>query len=67
MGADIGARTGRQGNPYVRRLLCEFEHTASRTASFFQSKSRVLSVRRGYKRAIIAISHTVLRTIFQGS
>lgn len=54
----------RQGNPYVRRLLCEFAHAASRTASVFKSKFQALSIRRGHKRAIIAIGHKILRTIF---
>jgi transposase len=54
----------RQGNFYVRRLLCEFAHAASRTTSVFKSKFQALVVRRGYKRAIIAIGHKILRTIF---
>jgi len=54
----------RKGNPYVRRLLCEFAHAASRTTSVFKSKFQALLVRRGYKRAIIAIGHKILRTIF---
>lgn len=54
----------RKGNPYVRRLLCEFAHAASRTTSVFKSKFQSLIVRRGYKRAIIAIGHKILRTIF---
>jgi transposase len=53
-----------KGNPYVRRLLCEFAHAASRTASVFKSKFQALLVRRGHKRAIIAIGHKLLRTIF---
>ena len=54
----------RKGNLYVRRLLCEFAHAASRTKSVFKSKFQSLLVRRGYKRAIIAIAHKILRTIF---
>lgn len=54
----------RKGNLYVRRLLCEFAHAASRTTSVFKSKFQSLVVRRGYKRAIIAIGHKILRTIF---
>lgn len=54
----------RKGNPYVRRLLCEFAHAASRTQSVFKSKFESLMVRRGYKRAIIAIAHKLLRTAF---
>ncbi|MCL2829740.1 MAG: IS110 family transposase [Betaproteobacteria bacterium] len=62
-----GKRKGskmRKGNSYVRRLLCEFAHAASRTASVFQSKFQALRVRRGHKRAIVAIGHKLLRTIF---
>jgi transposase len=54
----------RKGNLYVRRLLCEFAHAASRTQSVFKSKFQALVIRRGYKRAIIAIGHKILRTIF---
>jgi transposase len=54
----------RKGNLYVRRLLCEFAHAASRTQSVFKSKFQALVVRRGHKRAIVAIAHKLLRTIF---
>lgn len=54
----------RKGNIYVRRLLCEYAHAASRTTSVFKSKFPSLVVRRGYKRAIAAIGHKILRTIF---
>ena len=54
----------RKGNPYVRRLLCEFAHAASRTTSVFKSKFQALTVRRGHKRAIIALAHKLLRTMF---
>lgn len=54
----------RKGNPYVRRLLCEFAHAASHTTCMFKLKFQSLVVRRGYKRAIIAIGHKILRTLF---
>jgi transposase len=54
----------RKGNPYVRRLLCQFAHAASRTQSVFKSKFQSLIVRRGHKRSIIAIAHKLLRTLF---
>lgn len=54
----------RKGNLYVRRLLCEFAHAASRTTSVFQSKFKSLIVRRGHKRSIVALAHKILRTIF---
>jgi transposase len=54
----------RKGNLYVRRLLCEFAHAASRTQSVFKSKFHSLLVRRGHKRSIVALAHKLLRTIF---
>lgn len=54
----------RKGNPYVRRLLCEFAHAASRTTSVFKSKFQALVVRRGHKRSIVALAHKLLRTMF---
>jgi len=54
----------RKGNIYVRRLLCEFAHAASRTKSVFHSKFQSLLVRRGYKRSIVALAHKLLRTIY---
>jgi transposase len=54
----------RKGNLYVRRLLCEFAHAASRTKSVFQSKFRSLILRRGHKRSIVALAHKLLRNIF---
>ncbi|TFW32842.1 transposase, partial [Massilia horti] len=53
-----------KGNPYVRRLLCEFAHSARRTTCVFKSKFESLHIRRGHKRAIIAIAHKLLRTVF---
>lgn len=54
----------RKGNPYVRRLLCEFAHAACRTHCVFKPKFESLMPRRGYKRSIVAIAHSILRTIF---
>jgi transposase len=54
----------RKGNTYVRRLLCEFAHAASRTTSAFKAKFQSLFVRCGYKRSIVALGHKILRTIF---
>lgn len=54
----------RKGNPYVRRLLCEFAHSARRTTCVFKAKFESLHLRRGHKRAIIATAHKLLRTVF---
>lgn len=54
----------RKGNPYVRRLFCEFAQAAKQTTSVFKLKFQALVPRRGHKRAIVAIAHKMLRTIF---
>lgn len=54
----------RKGNAYVRRLLCEFAHAASKTQCGLRAKFQALVVRRGKKRSIIAIAHKMLRIIF---
>ena len=48
------------GNRYVRAILCEIAWAASRTTSQFKSKFQGLVIRRGTKRAIIALAHKVL-------
>ena len=59
-------KTGRtrKGNPYVRRILCECAHAASRTQCALRSKFQSLVVRRGHKRSIIALAHKMLRIIY---
>jgi len=54
----------RQGNPHIRRLLCEFAHAARRTRCGLQSKYHSLAARRGSKRAIVALAHKILRIIY---
>ncbi|MBU2759064.1 IS110 family transposase [Acidithiobacillus thiooxidans] len=53
----------RKGNPYVRRVLCECAHAASRTQCALRTKFQNLVVRRGHKRSIIALAHKMLRII----
>ena len=54
----------RKGNPYVRRVLCECAHAASRTQCALRAKFQNLVVRRGHKRSIIALAHKMLRIIY---
>lgn len=53
----------RHGNPIVRYLLCEVANAARRTKSVFRAKYDSL-LRRGHKKAIIALAHKLVRTIF---
>jgi transposase len=54
----------RKGNAWVRRLLCEFAHAASRTRCALKDKFAALSIRKGRKRAIVALAHKILRIIY---
>lgn len=54
----------RKGNAWVRRLLCEFAQAAARTRCAFKDKFQALSIRKGYKKSIIALAHKILRTVF---
>lgn len=54
----------RKGNPNLRRILCEAANAASRTRCGLQDKFKGLLIRRGRKRAIFAIAHKLLKTVF---
>ena len=52
------------GNRYVRALLCQIAWAAVRTTSQFKGRFQSLVSRRGTKKAIVAIGHKVLKTVF---
>lgn len=54
----------RKGNAWVRRLLCEFAHAASRSRCVLKDKFAALSIRKGHKKSIIALAHKMLRIVF---
>lgn len=54
----------RKGNAVIRSILCECANAARRTESMFDAKYRGLAVRRGHKKAIVALAHKLIRTIF---
>jgi transposase len=54
----------RKGNSILRYLLCEAANGAIRTLSVFREKYRGLVIRRGHKKAIVAIAHKLIRTIY---
>ena len=54
----------RKGNTWVRRLLCEFAHAASRSRCALKDKFAALSIRKGHKKSIIALAHKMLRIVF---
>ena len=55
----------RPGNPWLRRTLCEAAWAASRTKkSYFGALYRRLVRSRGKNRALIAVAHSLLVTIY---
>ena len=54
----------RKGNAWVRRLLCEFAQAASRSRCALKEKFKALSIRKGHKKAIVALAHKMLRILF---
>jgi transposase len=57
------ART-RKGNSHVRRVLTEIAHAAVKTQCYFKEKFQSLKPRLGYKRAIVAIAHKLVKVIY---
>lgn len=55
----------RKGNIYIRRVLCEAAHAASRTRNTtLGSKFEVLRARLGFKKAIVAMAHKLARIVY---
>jgi transposase len=63
-GKQLAGRT-RKGNPWLRSALVEAAHAAVRTkGSYFGVQFRRIASRRGAKRALIAVAHTLLTIIY---
>jgi len=54
----------RKGNKYIRTILCETANAAIKTNSQFKGIYKGLVIRRGHKRAIVAIGHRMLKIIY---
>jgi transposase len=54
----------RQGNRYVRQILCEAAHSAVKSKCQFRGIFQGLVIRRGKKRAIVAVGHKMLKVIY---
>lgn len=55
----------RQGNPYLKSILVQAATSAiNKKNSYYQAKYASLKQRRGHKRAILAIAHSILVTIY---
>lgn len=55
----------RKGNRWLRQVLVEIAHVASKTKnSYLAAQYKRLAARRGKKRALIAVGHTILTIVY---
>jgi transposase len=55
----------RKGSRWLRQILVEIAHVASKTKNtYLAAQYRRIAVRRGKKRALIAVGHTVLTIVY---
>lgn len=55
----------RKGNPWLRAILVECAHAAAKTRGTYLNKLfRRLSVRKGAKRAAVAVAHSILESLY---
>ena len=55
----------RQGNVWLRRTMCEVAWSASHTkGTYFAAQFHRIAARRGQKRALIAVAHSILVTAY---
>lgn len=54
----------RKGNPHARRVLIEIAQAAVRTRCYFQEKFLSLRGRLGYKKAVVAIAHKLIKVVY---
>jgi transposase len=54
----------RKGNKHVRTILCEIANAAIKTNSQFKGFYKGLVIRKGHKRAIVAVGHKILKIAY---
>jgi transposase len=63
-GKRLSGRT-RKGNRWLRQVLVEIAHVASKTKNtYLAAQYKRIAARRGKKRALIAVGHTVLTIVY---
>ena len=54
----------RKGNRWLRGALVEAAHSATRTRTYLAAQFRRLASRRGPKKAMVAVAHSILRIVY---
>ena len=64
-GGKRGSGRTRKGSPWLKQVLMEAAHGAVRTkGSYFGAQYRRLAGRRGSKRALVAVAHSILVIVY---
>ncbi len=64
-GGKRGSGRTRKGSPWLKQVLMEAAHGAVRTrGSYFGAQYRRLAGRRGSKRALVAVAHSILVVVY---
>jgi transposase len=58
-------RITKAGSSAMRALLCEASHHAAKSSHFLYPYWSKMYVRKGYKRAVVAVAHRLARILFQ--
>ncbi len=62
-GTQRSGRT-RKGNMWLRAALVEAAYAATRTTSYLAAQYRRLAARRGHHRALVAVAHSILVSVY---
>lgn len=54
----------RKGNRQLKQALCEMSNSAAKSDCQFKSKYKSLVIRRGHKKAVIALGHKIMRVAY---
>jgi transposase len=54
----------RNGNRWLRGALVEAAHSSTRTKTYLAAQFRRLATRRGPKKAMVAVAHSILRIVY---
>jgi transposase len=54
----------RKGNRWLRGALVEAAHASTRTRTYLAAQFRRLATRRGPKKAMVAVAHSILRIVY---
>ena len=62
-GKKKSSRTSK-ANRYAKSLVCEFANSAIKSKCQFRGKYKALTIRRGHKKAVVAVGHKLMGVVY---